>query len=1598
MLWLHDCSAHPAKVWRYEQGRLLNTGTSTCFSIDGRDARKGTALKLADCEKSAKVDPLSAGRPLHEVMGIPLRELPGLGAELLSVQSEKDGVVEGTVNFAGERNKAVIFKAERGAKVPVLALIPEKLPLSRVITDLKNSRLDKAELFDPVLTVVLNGAVSSALRLKDLPEPVEKAMAPSAGERGIIDLKPGLTLFGRIDAKSSKLKDVLSVFGVRKADLTVKASLPPILVTADHSNPKAFEKFLIRDQATLVSQTKVSLGIPAVKLPVVEKIVTVERPTLTLAGTELPILSGGLEIKLPGKSIPMDGAVRLNTDGSLNMIGKSDINWKKAFGLPFLDLEDVGVRALLQPKSQQVEMALLSTAKVGGASVESEAMLEVSTAGIKDFSIGLNGEIDLGRMAGFKKIPGINEFAFKDMRISKRATYGSVTWKRFNMTGTTALIDVGGTMVMMFRVDGLTAGGLIPGTPEPFKSLKFGQSVLVFSDENLNENEVGDLPPIGQKLLAGLVEGEKDEIPIFKGVSIVAALSKEDIPKPMRDLMDSQMDVFGTLSGPLMVAGSVGDFFGKIPNLTARAKLPNYQFPKNQPLAKLISFEKTGADFFLRLLPASTTFQFGLAGNMELGMPMLNDPKKVDKVNFRGEVIGNVDLVSAGGGLKVSGQMNGRWNSPLGIMEDMYLEDTAIVVGLDSDFAAEVGIGGNVGMKLGKKKKTIRAEQDLVVNVALRGKFPIPKKLGVRFATNQIDLLTYLDLNTVQFRNVLTGPLAETALQVLPGPEKEIALFLQDKLRNADITLESLMQLDKVPVPQVIFKDVEIFFATPGAVIPGREKTLNTIGAVLAGKAELKLQGKTHPIGETENRITLADGLKLYTKVNGQKFGPMEFSDSAINIVASLKEEPKIELYSKANFLGAKSEFDIRVRPIVTTVKSKQDFGSLLQFDFNSFAGTEKLESFSDFAKADFRINSILKSDPQAWLQKEGLGAVRAALSTVGNAAKTVTAELDKAKAEVAKLDNTIETMRTQVRNERRTVTDGLRAAQDRVNSLRRHIDNASRARSANQRKIRSCNQTRRICTIWFFGCRRHDNVPDIFARTRCEIENTPPRLEIVRYTAEIVALEASRATAEAALEVAKQGTNFLPVDADPRVAGPLAARDIAQLSLDAAKLSVAGISAFQGLIDQGVASLKVPESFRLNKGMLKGSLNAALRGKPVILELDFESFGKRFSERIAFSLTDAAYNANQLSVIALGIVTRRIQEEARKIPIIPHALIDAMETVFLDKLYQAERDARKAIEESGGLQLDRLAGFQSVSFDVNVKRKAREVLKQAEQKKQQDMRNMITNIRATKMQEMISAYGEGSQRISIRTKDEETGEFLCLEDTPIKNSRGASKVIFSRCENKPSQTFVIAKNKEVRGIGGRCLDYQEKDQVWLFTCTGHTGMRWEIRNNQLYNPRTDKCLRGIGSKIRSGTQAEIDTCKSRSAWAFDERQKVVSIQSRNEAGDGNLCLQSVSGTNSRGAQKLAFEACRGSTSEVFLLQENKTLLNLEGRCLDPQEKDQLWLYKCTGHSAMRFQIERNRLVHTNTKKCIRGVGAEIRPGAAGELDSCRDRSAWVDG
>ena len=543
--------------------------------------------------------------------------------------------------------------------------------------------------------------------------------------------------------------------------------------------------------------------------------------------------------------------------------------------------------------------------------------IEIEASGKKvklaDMRVALHGEDDesklkLSTLPLVSKVPFVNEWTLEKPVLGIAPTKGvpdfyisgGGTWTRTNLGGKTAIVKMkfnGRPEIFVFmRADDFNFTSLMPKNMDKtvkgaITALKTPRSMLILSTakgkvKELGELKVTDLPPALVPMFDGLVSEANGMVPVYgDGITLVTVLDfSEAEDKLMKDAVRKLgLDKLGT-DGTVVVAGNIGGLRKLQLRIGLAAKLPRVELPTTlpggvkNPLGYLVAFDKVGSELFLQLqLLPKQVIELGLSGKLWLKLPPIGthaSSRKADKLILDGRVY-LLANTAGDAGFRFNGSMAGRWNNPLGL-GNFSIENPAVVFGMDVVGAPqiEIGLGGTTYYKFPGKGERKYAS-DFIVNFTPSIP-PIPTKLGVRYQMAEASLLTEMEMYHALLAGVLTGPMSELVVKGLADAEtRKTAREVQKEIGKRSLT--QLMQLDKIPLPLLKLKDVDVYFGTPGATIPGREaEGVPGLGFKIAGKTYAELFGKDHRFSESNITLSLEEGLRVMGKLPSLNLGPVK--------------------------------------------------------------------------------------------------------------------------------------------------------------------------------------------------------------------------------------------------------------------------------------------------------------------------------------------------------------------------------------------------------------------------------------------------------------------------------------------------------------------------------------------------------------------------------------------------------------------------------------------------------------------------------------------------------------------------------------------------
>ncbi len=413
-------------------------------------------------------------------------------------------------------------------------------------------------------------------------------------------------------------------------------------------------------------------------------------------------------------------------------------------------------------------------------------------------------------------------------------------------------------------------------------------------------------------------------------------------------------------------------------------------------------------------------------------------------------------------------------------------------------------------------------------------------------------------------------------------------------------------------IPGFELHNVKLAFATPGAEDPD----LGIINAGFAAQGSLSFMD--HNLGNAMLSISETAGLAMKGAIADMDLGPIKLQNNNVDVAIGPTSDPYFKVNGNVDFLGLKESVAVQfIVPAKVMFEVDSDFGMLGKGKL-LLEGVGYDVRTGKASNPDFLVNGeIQHSDFAGWLEKTVKGQVDSVLADVKAAFQAAEQAVKDAQAKVDSLDATVQKERAIVRAERNRAESAINAAEARVNELQGDADDA--------------RSHRNHCHWYQLACK-------------------------AKYEAEYLAYEAAKTVADGVLDAARKAVDTIPVDLDPRVAGPLAAEDIALAALKAAQLAIEGVERLddfaQRIVDSAINGLESAKPIVINDVAFSGSLSGSIKNdEPWLLNMDYAIFSQPIKGSFVFKLKDPAYDAKELGYVGLQIVNFVVNNGLKDIP-----------------------------------------------------------------------------------------------------------------------------------------------------------------------------------------------------------------------------------------------------------------------------------------------------------------------------------------------------------
>ncbi|WP_420547513.1 hypothetical protein [Curvivirga sp.] len=403
---------------------------------------------------------------------------------------------------------------------------------------------------------------------------------------------------------------------------------------------------------------------------------------------KFPKVLGGGKLKFGG-TIDADALQEKRFIFTSSEEGK--LKWDNAFGIPFLDLEDVSMNMNFAKGEYAISLDGMVRGAFGNQPKNVIIDLAIEDKKITDFTLSApDSTLALSSIPEMKKIPGVKTFKVAQPTISKNSIGGQVQFQGQVVDAVVFNNDDPKNWIVALRLDKpLRLGSLIGIKKGLLNEIALPRATLFSSNEEF-EASVDDLPLALQQFLEEGAFGE-EKLELVDGVTLETVFNPSSMPKEIK----SALKTIG-MKETVNLSGSIGGVFGGPKDIEISAPLKttagnSFSFLKKMPDAETNFFIDSSSDH--SGIGISSAVQLKGGKN-----PMIFDVDFEYRTSDAGLVV------------QAAGAMRGAWKNAAGI-KGFDIINPFMSVGLTETGAFDILMDGTY--KMGKRD--VRVAADMVL-------------------------------------------------------------------------------------------------------------------------------------------------------------------------------------------------------------------------------------------------------------------------------------------------------------------------------------------------------------------------------------------------------------------------------------------------------------------------------------------------------------------------------------------------------------------------------------------------------------------------------------------------------------------------------------------------------------------------------------------------------------------------------------------------------------------------------------------------------------------------------------------------------------------
>ncbi|MCY7275629.1 MAG: hypothetical protein LH702_18300, partial [Phormidesmis sp. CAN_BIN44] len=305
---------------------------------------------------------------------------------------------------------------------------------------------------------------------------------------------------------------------------------------------------------------------------------------------------------------------------------------------------------------------------------------------------------------------------------------------------------------------------------------------------------------------------------------------------------------------------------------------------------------------------------------------------------------------------------------------------------------------------------------------------------------------------------------------------------------------------------------------------------------------------------------------------------------------------------------------------------------------FGRFGGSLRASGKRLTDRGDFRVSATMQTDLFQFIKTETTRVIKDAADKAQADITIAQTRVNTAQREVNRLQQTVDQQRAIVRAEKATAKQKFDSAQADFNAKQAKVNEFNDGIRSRKQEIARLTPGKVCVNIPFIGTKCSPGIPSPANAARI----TKLGLKIGGLETALKGTTVGLTIAQGALDLARRGLNATPIDADPRVFGPLGllktATGVLTASQETLTLTKRGVGAAASASDY-IARFGLANLLQINSASFDADLNTASGGR-VTLNVNLTYQGRTSNLALGFNLKDPQLALNDAQALGRQLLS----------------------------------------------------------------------------------------------------------------------------------------------------------------------------------------------------------------------------------------------------------------------------------------------------------------------------------------------------------------------